>query len=61
MNTDQLQQFIFKKIVDIKKLAKSNTNPEYNKAINDVVEMLDKNRKDIVDAHAVLKEVGIIS
>lgn len=59
MTTDQFQQYLFKKITAIKSLTKSNTAPEYKRAIQDVLDILDKERTEILKAHATLKDLGL--
>jgi hypothetical protein len=59
MTTDQFQQYLFKKITQIKSLTKSETSTEYKKAIQDVLDILDKERTSILNAHATLKDLGL--
>lgn len=61
MNTDHLQKFIFSKINEVKKLTKDplNGSPDYKRAIEDVITLLDKERTQIIEAHERLKNLGL--
>lgn len=62
MATEELQKFIFKQIQDVKKITKASSpnHPEYSSAMNDVVVYLEAQRAEILAAHKVLKEAGIL-
>ena len=61
MTADHLQRFIFRLITDVKKLPKTKQGKDsYTEAITDVIAILEKDRDEVINSYAKLKEFGLV-
>lgn len=62
MTTDDLQQYLFKKVNEMRAKAalKGNEDPEYQRAIKEIAQELLDERDDIVKSYETLKKFKLV-